>query len=1472
MTPETSSWIGLDGELARYIAADSKKTLEAYRSQPKLVQEHANQEKDTARGGYAHRQLFELVQNGADALASAAGGGRIVIQLTESHLYCADDGRPIDQDGVTALKFSHMSPKRGTAEIGRFGLGFKSVLGVSSAPEFFSRLGSFRFDPELARRRISEVAPVATSFPTLRLPEPLDPHVACRNDQVLNQLMKWANNIVRLPLKPDVRQDLVLQMEGFPGEFLLFVEHVRSLWLFDWERPKSRRFATERRGDEYALLQGDSASEWKVFDREHTLSYRAREDSRSLDNARSCLIRWAVPLTKSPDTGYFWAFFPTRTASLVSGILNAPWKTNEDRQNLLPGPYNEELIEAAAGLIADSLPHLSSEDDSARHLDALPRKEAPGDSEQSKLLRKLLFATLSDRDVVPNQDGVLRKLREIRYPPRELTSGGRDWDRTPFEQWAQHRGRPCDWLHTQAITSQRLAKIDRLFETQAQSRWRPRMAPRATIADWLEALVKGRQGSDLARASMAAVRTAALIPRSMRPQRPEAYGRIVLGQDGKMHLPDPEEIFLPSVGTEEMGPRAREVHEALASDIDTRAALENLGIVGASAISEFDGCATFALESDPAGKEYLWPRFWELSRRVSLADAVGAINHRRREHAPYVLTLAETWAPVHSVLLPGVIVGTSDDTDAGVTVDTEYHAPDLTLLESLGVRAEPQADQDVSADPWFREYNVDRRIRFRDRKIPNVRTKPQENRVHFDCTSGIGPLNVLRRLSPSGAARFTNALLSLDSTYESWTMRHETQTKYPPLRFASPAVAILRRYGWVETAGGPVLLKEALGSRPWSKAALHVLLAHPEADKIKTVFSLTEPPPVVSGPSDPVPLLDAWPGLKECLREDQAELVLRRCDHIAVAGQERKCVLHSGAVYLTAEVEDEAEQLRFVAERLALRIDPGQLESILERRSADDIEERRAAVRMAKTDAQRLLKAVGETNLRVGLGESALAILEREKGRLDEIVVAEAVIATHHTDALRQFRWALDDLDPPRQWAGSAAAVRFVQSLGFSIEWAGQRDRRRESCVRVPGPFRLPPLHGYQETIVSNVRSLLHGAADGAKRRGMISLPTGSGKTRVAVQALVEQMRDGELDSGILWVADRDELCEQAVESWMQVWSRIGAPKALHISRFWGGQRTPERIPGPHVVVATIQTLRARFSRQQPADDVLRDIGIIVFDEAHRSIAPTFTSVMQELGLTRWQRSHEPFLIGLTATPYRGYNADETEWLARRYASNRLDHGAFARGDPEYIVKELQDGQVLAEVDHETIEGGDFSLSSDEISAMRAAPWLPRSAEDRLARDADRTTRILDGYRRYILPEWPTLIFATSVEHAGMLSALLSTGGIRARAVSGQTEVSTRRRVVEEFRNGDIQALVNYAVFREGFDAPKTRAIVVARPVYSPNLYFQMIGRGMRGPKNGGNDRCLVLNVRDNIRNFDRALAFSELDWLWARDHAVAAS
>jgi superfamily II DNA or RNA helicase len=55
----------------------------------------------------------------------------------------------------------------------------------------------------------------------------------------------------------------------------------------------------------------------------------------------------------------------------------------------------------------------------------------------------------------------------------------------------------------------------------------------------------------------------------------------------------------------------------------------------------------------------------------------------------------------------------------------------------------------------------------------------------------------------------------------------------------------------------------------------------------------------------------------------------------------------------------------------------------------------------------------------------------------------------------------------------------------------------------------------------------------------------------------------------------------------------------------------------------------------------------------------------------------------------------------------------------------------------------------------------------------------------------------------------------------------------------------------------------VARPTYSPNVYQQMIGRGLRGLRNNGTERCLILNVRDNVINHQQQLAFTDFERMW---------
>ncbi|MYB24452.1 MAG: DEAD/DEAH box helicase, partial [Acidimicrobiia bacterium] len=1338
-------WAGPDGELGREVSKKTQRTLNAYREQPILVEEHANLEQDTAHGGYQHRQLFELVQNSADALWSddsprgvdgrqtpPADRGRIEVRLTEDYLYCADDGEPIDLEGMKAIMFSHLSPKRATSQIGTFGLGFKALLGVSDAPEFFSRSGSFRFDRDRARQRIREVVPDAERCPVLRLPEPIDPVNCWETDEAPRDLMAWAVNIVRLPLRPGARDDLRLQMMEFPPEFLLFVAHVGSLTLIDDSGLGSRVLALEKIDDDYLLADGDATTQWRLFERTHRLSRDARADQRPGDDRAEVSIWWAAPVDRLNRPGKFWAFFPTATPSLVPGVLNAPWKTNEDRQNLLPGNYNEGLIEAAAELIAESLAKLRTTEDPARHLDALPRRHERGDSWAAELLREHLVGAAYSHPIVPNQDGDLQRIGDLQFPPRELTpSSGVRVD--PLEIWARHPGRPKNWLHHSALKGNRLPAINRVHEASRPTPWAEPQVPRSSIAEWLDALVKEAVPGEEVSASSAAIRAAAALPKDVRASG--NLGQIVRTATGGWSDPDPHALFLPvesAVASDAAAPEST-VHPELAADEETLAALKDLGLKQPSPEVRFRAIANRVLaEPGRAHTDHdLLDEFWTASRSLLHAAHAFAIisKHDRWRCRLQVRTRAGDWAPLHSVLMPGAIVSGDGSRDNHATVDVEFHESDPDLLDAAGVKEAPFVGCAVGESPLFERYR--REVIQQYRAQDHLPANPQEDLLGFSMISSVGPLDVLTNLSPEASAAYTWSILSLDAIFECWEMSHKTRLIYPKMACESLPIWLLRKYGQVKTPAGIVPLADALGPQPASPAALHALLRHPNAEKIKQAFELADPVPEVFGEGEPTPLTDVWPGLRDHLSAQQKDAQLVLCEEILVTGTERPCAAHGNDVYLLGGVEDdERAALEHVADALGLNLGTDTISEILERRTPAEIEERHEAVRRCSSDAARLLAAVSEARLRKDLPPSLLAVLEDGGQSLSPIEVAEAAIATFHTGALRQFRSALDRLGPPKQWAGSPRAVAFVRSLGLSDEWAGAPKPKRPAYLEVEGPRSLPTLHDYQRGVAAKVRGMLRGEG-GVGRRGMLSMPTGSGKTRVAVQAIVEAVRDDGFPGGVLWVADRDELCEQAVEAWAQVWRSEGSEAAqLRISRLWSRQPKPLPTAENHVVVASIQTLRSRLSNRQTEYGFLKDFQLLVCDEAHRSIAPSYTSVMEEIGLTYRQREDEPFLIGLTATPYRKHDEEETSRLVRRYGNTRLDAGAFASDDPETVVTQLQGMGVLAQADNELIEGGTFQLRPEEweeISRFVRNPersehllaWLPQTVEDRIAHSVE---------------------------------------------------------------------------------------------------------------------------------------------------------
>ena len=1487
---ELKGWAGQDGEIGVFLRTKMEERLSAYRASAGDVEEHANQEQEAAYGGYATRQVVELIQNAADQQTPETGG-RIELRLTERYLYCADDGEPFTTGGVEALLAASRSPKRGNEQIGQFGLGFKSVLRVTSRPEVISRTGSFRFDKTWAAERIRSVVGDVEHTPILRIAQPFDPLDEAERDEILQALMKWGMNIVRLPLEPEGNDWLREQLGDFRPEFLLFADRVNQLNLIDDIKSVQRRI---RRSDDdgvTTLRVNRKRSQWKVFKRIHQPSGDALAARRPSDPEGAVPLTWAVPLDQRDVRREFWAFFPTQDTSLLDGILNAPWQTTEDRLNLLDGSvYNHDLVKATANLAADSLPEFSTVKQPARHLDLLPRRADPEDGKLANQLQKHLYEILKDREIMPDQNGQLHNISKLGVAPAVLASG-QQVVTAVLDLWAQYQHRPIGWLHHEALTEDRLEIVVRIATA---STFRDYSFLTQSINTWLHSLLRaGIRAGDQIGASAVAVQIVAILVNAKIIQSASETGPIIATKAGYLAIVDNARVFFDS--NDAFARDVTIVHPMLEEDPLAYQALQSLGIQRPSPEAAF-GNVTRGVLGKSTQKNF--SRLWQLSRGISKELSYSTIQqYPSWAQNLYVKTVAaepKNWMPFDSVFIPGPIVPADGSRDALYAIDLKYHEEDLPVLRELGAVDKPRDNYGYgdSEDSWpsvLKEYREQCADDFR--RNSRLLSTPQLSRLWFADMRTSGPLEAFGHLSEEGKIELTSALLDLESTFSSWTMSHLTNSDYGIRSYPSVATHLLRRYGRVRTPVGVARLSDGLREDMWdeddeddqvARSVRQFLLLHRKAHLIRRAFpELPDPPegePEPVGEDEPVAVLDEWPNIVELDAIDEwIEIV--RCDgFVAIDGIEvqRNCLMQGSKIFLLRTLSEE-DQIRCLLRELDIEFEDEDIKTVLEGRVNDAVEKARARIRDCDSDATRLLEAVGEDNLISLLPLSLIEILKREPKPFRGERIAETAIATFHTGALQRYKAFLKHLRPPSQWAGGAKAVGFVTDLGFDLEWAGQPKPKRPPWEDVRGPYRLPKLHDYQKRAVANIHEMLRSPQVGGENRGLLSLPTGAGKTRVAVEAIIDGIRAKEVKGTVLWIADRDELCEQAVDSWRYVWGAVRQPLGeirmdaddLRISRLWAGQEPPIEVDSTHVVVASRQTLAARGVRSEDENSPLNDVGLVVIDEAHGGIAPAYTDILRELGLTFRRRDDEICLLGLTATPYRGIDVVDTARLVARFGDNRLDKGVFASDDAHDVIRELQNMAVLAEADHREIIGMDTTLNESELRQIREQrrPWLPESVERRIGENRKRTLEIMKAYKRYVRdenPDWPTLIFATSVSHAQTVAALLQLDGIEARAVSGETETAARRSAVEQFRSGELKVLVNYGVFREGFDAPKTRAIIVARPVYSPNLYFQMIGRGLRGVLNGGSERCLVLDVKDNVLNYDRQLAFTKLDWLWA--------
>ena len=160
-----------------------------------------------------------------------------------------------------------------------------------------------------------------------------------------------------------------------------------------------------------------------------------------------------------------------------------------------------------------------------------------------------------------------------------------------------------------------------------------------------------------------------------------------------------------------------------------------------------------------------------------------------------------------------------------------------------------------------------------------------------------------------------------------------------------------------------------------------------------------------------------------------------------------------------------------------------------------------------------------------------------------------------------------------------------------------------------------PHLRPYQREALTAVRD----AYKAGKRRVIVSLPTGTGKTVVFAHfPRVLNMR-----KRLLVLAHREELLLQARDTFRSIDPELKAEIE---------QAGARAAADAKVVIASVPTLArngARLSRLQPYE-----FSIIVVDEAHHAVAPSYRRIFDHFGLFEPHVSR--YLIGFTATPRRG--------------------------------------------------------------------------------------------------------------------------------------------------------------------------------------------------------------------------------------------
>ena len=502
-------------------------------------------------------------------------------------------------------------------------------------------------------------------------------------------------------------------------------------------------------------------------------------------------------------------------------------------------------------------------------------------------------------------------------------------------------------------------------------------------------------------------------------------------------------------------------------------------------------------------------------------------------------------------------------------------------------------------------------------------------------------------------------------------------------------------------------------------------------------------------------------------------------------------------------------------------------------------------------------------------------------GILTKDKLIEMIFAVQQSDIIKNkiFRKKILEGFPPAERQISMSSFLLKFEINKDIFKTEKQDTTSFAKIDAYGKFH--ELLDYQYVIGQRVLNEL--TSENPLRRMLVQMPTGTGKTKTATHTIVKHFRSNLKKQGlIIWLAHSTELLQQAHDTFVDVWKHVGEG-SINVYKLWGDYNLFGNEEMNGFVLCGIGKLMAlQKGNILLFNKLVEYCKLLVVDEAHKAAADETRKLIKSFMLQ--VNGNDRALLGLTATPGRATGLSvENDLLTSLFdgnligvdveVMNRINNSQIVASNTVVerdIIRHFQNRGVLSKIIKEELEYP-VNFTQEELDQIKVDSLgntekdFSNKALEIIGRNRNRNLAVVNKLKILNNENLPTIVFACSIKHAQLLSAFLSIDGIPNAVVTGDMSTYDRQNAIERFKNkGDpINILINFGVLTTGFDAPNIKCVFVARPTQSVVLYSQIIGRGLRGPQMGGNEECLLIDVKDNLKKFNEHLAYKHFNNYW---------